>query len=184
MKVWCTLFCRVMQNFSTILPDCPSILHKQPNNDRQIRLISPIPSSKRSTSKAFHDQSEMDSHDDTIVASRNCTVLHHTERSCDVAPFSDTYDPMKDVEIFSAAIGFTSVTVRQYILVFHKALYMPELDHTLINPNKLRQFHTQVQDNPDHATEPMNITNPSGDFIACLESQGKNIFPTPGFQIR
>ena len=53
---------------------------------------------------------------------------------------------------------------------------MPELDHTLINPNQLRQFHTQVQDNPDHATEPMNITNPSGDFTACLESQGKNIF--------
>ena len=55
---------------------------------------------------------------------------------------------MKDVDIVSAATGFTSVTSRQYILVFHEALYMPELDHNLINPKKLRQFYTQVQDNP------------------------------------
>ena len=53
---------------------------------------------------------------------------------------------------------------------------MPELDHTLINTNQLLQFHTQVQDNPYHATEPMNITNPSGYFIACLEYQGTNLF--------
>ena len=118
----------------------------------------------------------MYSHADTTVAGRNCTVLHHTERPCDVAPFSDTYEPMKDVDIVSAATGFTSVTGQQYILVFHEALYMPELDHTLINPNQLRQFHTQVQDNPYHDTEPMNINNPSGDFTAWLEYQGTNIF--------
>ena len=53
---------------------------------------------------------------------------------------------------------------------------MPELHHTLINTNQLRRFHTQVQDNPYHATEPMNITNQSRNFTACLESQGKNIF--------
>ena len=50
------------------------------------------------------------------------------------------------------------------------------LDDTLINPNQLHLFHTQVQYNPYHATEPMSITNPSGDFTACLESQGTNIF--------
>ena len=53
---------------------------------------------------------------------------------------------------------------------------MPELNYTLINTNQLCQFHTQVQYNPYHSTEPMNITNPSVDFTACLEFQETNIF--------
>ena len=154
--------------------------------NRQILFIAPICSSNQSisssdrkpyhTSKAFHGQVELDIHSDMAVAGRNCTVLHHTERSCDVAPFPDTYEPMKDVDIVLSATGFKSVTGQQYTLLFHEALYMPELDHTLINPNELRQFHTQVQDNPYHVTEPMNITNPSGYFTACLEYQGTDIF--------
>ena len=93
-----------------------------------------------------------------------------------MALFPDIYKPMKDVEIVSVATIFTSMTGWQYFLVFHEALYIPELDHTLINTNQLCQFHTQVQDNPYHATEPMNVTNPSGYFTACLEYQGTNIF--------
>ena len=40
----------------------------------------------------------------------------------------------------------------------------------------MRQFQTQFQENPYHDIEAMNITNPSGYFTACLESQGTNIF--------
>ena len=94
------------------------------------------------------------------------------------------YEPMKDVDIVSKATGFTSVTVQQYILVIHEALYMPKLDHSLTNPNQLGQFHTQVQGNTYHATEPMNITNPSGYIIACLEPKGKKYPSTPGFKTR
>ena len=174
-----------MHKFSTILPNYASIVREKQNNGHQILFISPIRSSYQiisttarkpdHTSKTFHGWAELDSHTDTAVAGRNFTVLHHTEWSFDVSPFSDTYDQMKYFDIVSSATGFTSVTGWKYILVFHEALYMPELDHTLINPNQLRQFHTQVQENPYHATEPMNITNPIRDFIACLESQGKNI---------
>ena len=53
----------------------------------------------------------MESHADTTVTGQNCTILYHTDRSCDVAPFSDTYEPRKNVDIVSAAIGFTLVTV-------------------------------------------------------------------------
>ena len=175
-----------MCNISTILPNCASIVHEQQNNDRQIRFIPPIRYSNWSissiarkpdhTNKAFHGRAELDSHDHTTVAGRNCTVLKHTERSCDVAPFSDTYEPMKDVDNASEATGFTSVTGGKYILVFHEALYMMELDYILINPNQLRQFHMQVQDSPYYSTEPMNITNPIGDFTSCLESQRTYIF--------
>ena len=86
------------------------------------------------------------------------------------------YEPLKDVDIVSAETGFISVTGRQYILVFHESLYMPEPDHTLINNNQLRQFHMQVQENPYHAKEPMNIMNSSGYFTACLEYQGANTY--------
>ena len=84
---------------------------------------------------------------------------------------------MKDVGIVLAATRFTSVTGRQYILLFHDVFYMRELDHTLINYKQLCWFHTQVQDNLYHAIEAMNITNPSGDFTVCLKSQGEIYIP-------
>ena len=46
----------------------------------------------------------------------------------------------------------------------------------LINPNQLRHFDTEVQDNPYHATDPMSITSPNGEFMAWLQSQGTNVF--------
>ena len=50
------------------------------------------------------------------------------------------------------------------------------MDHTLINTNQLRHFDTEVQDNPNHATDPMSITSPNGEFMACLQSQGTSVF--------
>ena len=50
------------------------------------------------------------------------------------------------------------------------------MDHTLINPNQLRHFDTEVQDNPYHATDTMSITSPNGEFMACLQSQGTHVF--------
>ena len=90
--------------------------------------------------------------------------IWNTEILCYVAPFSDTYEPMKDVAIISTAIGFTSTTGRQYIIVFHECLYMPELSHTLINPNQLCNFQTEVQDNP-YAMDPMSIISPDVNLI-------------------
>jgi hypothetical protein len=52
---------------------------------------------------------------------------------------------------------------------------MPTLDHSLLNPNQLRHYGTIVQDNP-YCNEPMSITSPSGDFTACLQSMGTEIF--------
>jgi hypothetical protein len=52
---------------------------------------------------------------------------------------------------------------------------MPTLDHSLFNPNQLRHYGTQVQDNP-YCNEPMSITSPYGDFTVCLQSMGTDIF--------
>ena len=86
---------------------------------------------------SYSGRTELDSHADTTVAGRNCTVMHYIESSCDVAPFSDTYEPMTNIPIITAATGFTSTTGRQYILVFNEALYIKDMDRTLMNPNQL-----------------------------------------------
>ena len=126
--------------------------------------------------RPFHGRCEMDSHADTTVAGMNCAILRYTDRSCDVAPFSDKYTPMKDVPIVSTGTGFTSANGRNYILVFNKALYIQDMSHTLINPNQCRHYGALVQDNPYHTDEPMSITSPDEEFIACLQSEGTTVF--------
>ena len=67
----------------------------------------------------FHGRSDLDSQSDTTVARKNCVILRYTDCSCDVAPFSDKYTPMKDVPIVSAATGYMSANGRNYILMFN-----------------------------------------------------------------
>ena len=98
----------------------------------------------------FHIRCELDNHGDTTVEGKNCAIIKIMDRSCDVAPFLETYTPMKDILIVSAAIGFTSENGRNYILFLHEALYMPDMRHTLISPNQCRHFREKVQDNPYH----------------------------------
>ena len=85
--------------------------------------------------KIFYGKTELNSHANNTVAGRNCVPICHTERLCDVALFSDMYEPTKDVVIIYAATGFTSTTGRQYIIFFCECLYTSELSHTLINAN-------------------------------------------------
>ena len=124
----------------------------------------------------FHGRCELDNHADTTVAGKKCKIIKYTDRSCDVAPFSEKYTPMKDIPIVSAATGFTSENGRNYILVFHEALYMPGRRHTLINPNQFQQFGEKLKDNPYHEDCHMLIESPDRDFDAFLQSIGTVVF--------
>ena len=75
---------------------------------------------------------------------------------------------MKDIPIVPAATGFTSENGINYILVFHEALYMPDMEHTLINMNQGRHFGAKVPDKPYHDDCPMLIESTDGEFFACL----------------
>jgi hypothetical protein len=123
----------------------------------------------------FVASTEADSHADTFVAGKNCVPINYTERLCDVQPYSKDYAPVKNVPIITAATGFTAATGMNYILIFPEALYMPTLEHSLFNPNQLRQFGTIVQDNP-YSREPVRVISPDGDFTACLQSKGTDIY--------
>jgi hypothetical protein len=93
---------------------------------------------------------ELDSHADTVVLGRNCVILSYTGRECDVSPYTDVYDAIKGVPIVSGATAWTSQSTGDtYILVFNEALWMGDtMDHSLLNPNQMRHYGIQVNDNP------------------------------------
>ena len=78
---------------------------------------------------------------------------------------------MKDVPIVSAATGYTSANRLNYILIFNEALYIPEMTHTLINPNQCQSFGAEIQDNPYHPIKTMSIPSEDENFITCLQYQ-------------
>ena len=123
----------------------------------------------------YFGRMEMDSHADTIVAGRNTTILNYTSRSCDVMPYNDEYSAKTNVPIVSAAAGYTSHTGENYILILNEALSMPELDHSLINPNQLRSNGIEVQDNP-YSEEPMSIISHTDGICIVLLSKGTTIY--------
>ena len=101
---------------------------------------------------------EIDSHADTIVAGANCVIIQYTGKECDVSPFREYLDSIKNVPIVHAATSWkSSETGQTYILVLNEALWMEDnTDHSLVNPNQLGYYVTKVQDNPMSA-EPIPI---------------------------
>ena len=91
---------------------------------------------------------ELDSDADTFVAGRNCVIMHYAERICDVMPHSDEHEPKSNVPIAQVATGYTAACGKRHILIFNETLYTLELENSLMNPNQLRNFSLEVQDNP------------------------------------
>ena len=67
-----------------------------------------------------------------------------------MSPYREDYESVSNVPIVHADTAWqSSHTGQTYILVFHGALWMGgHMDHSLVNPNKLRHYGTKVQDNP------------------------------------
>ena len=120
---------------------------------------------------------EMDSHADTIVLGSNAIILHYTSRVCDVSPYSNSYEPIKNVPIVTGATAVTSgATAETVILVFNEAIWMGDhLQHSLLNPNQLRHHGIVVQDNP-YADTSLHLTSFDDDFVLPMQSEGTTIF--------
>ena len=128
---------------------------------------------------------ELDSHADTIVLGANCVVLSHTGQTCEVMPYSDTYNAIADVPVVTGATLWTPPhDGDEYILIFYEVLWMGDtLQHTLVNPNQLRAYGTTVQDNP-FASSPLIFDPPNGPVIT-LTTMGTIIYCTtraPSYQ--
>jgi len=135
-----------------------------------------VPNNKQGV---FDGRVEMDSHADTFVAGRNCILMHYTERVCDVMPYSEEYEAKSDIPIVQVATGYTAANGQRFVLIINEALWMPDLENSLMNPNQLRHFGVEVQDNPFHR-DPMVIRKDDEDdgngFVACLKTQGTVIY--------
>ena len=75
------------------------------------------------TPEVVYGKCESDSHADTIAAGANCVVLNYTGKGCDVSPYRDDYEAVKNAPIVNAATAWQShQTGQTYILVFNGAL--------------------------------------------------------------
>ena len=117
----------------------------------------------------------MDSHADTTVLGSNCVVLAYTGKECEVSPYADKYDAIRNIPVVTGATVWTnSQDGAPILLVFNEALWMGDrLHHTLINPNQLRSYGVDVQDNPFAKEDLAIITD---DYIIPLDTQGTIIF--------
>ena len=132
---------------------------------------------KTKIQRRVNSRIELDSHADTIVAGANCCVMHYTCRECDVSPYHEDYKPIKGVPIVQAATVWQSALTGQgYILIFNEALWMGDsIENSLINPNQLRHYGIDVQDNPV-SDLPLYIMTAEKDFNMELLIQGTTIF--------
>ena len=105
-------------------------------------------------------------------------ILHHTGKVCEVSPYLDDYKAIKNVLVVCGATLWTdTVDNQEYILVFNESLWMGDsLTHSLINPNQLHAFCTEVQDNP-FSTERLSIQPASHDITIPLQTLSTIIYP-------
>jgi hypothetical protein len=119
----------------------------------------------------------MDTHADTCVLGSNFVLLSRTGRICDVYPYSNDYEAIKDIPIVSGATAIQNEeTGEVFILVISEGLwYGDRLSHSLINPNQLRYNDVQVQDNPFDKNK-MCIYDPTTGVSIPLYANGTVIF--------
>ena len=138
-----------------------------------------ISSSKASisTTTVRYGNCELDSHADSTVAGNNCVILNYTGKECDVSPYREDYESIKNVPIVNAATAWQSPhTGQTYILILNEAIWMGEhMDHTLINPNQLRHFGTRVQDDPT-SSYPLSIITEDESFSMELAMTGTIVY--------
>ena len=101
-----------------------------------------------------------------LCSVRTFLLLSYTGRECDVAPYTETYDAIKNIPIVSAATVWTSLeSTETYILVFNEGLWMQgEMDHSLINPNQMWHNGATVQHN-HFSPSPLFIETAEADFF-------------------
>jgi Reverse transcriptase (RNA-dependent DNA polymerase) len=146
-------------------------------NRRTSHIHKTKTSAANDRSTPTYGRMELDSHADTIVLGSNAIILRYTSRECDVAPYSDSYEPIRNVPIVTGATAITSATTGEtIILVYHEAIWMgSQLDHSLLNPNQMRHHGIIVQDNP-YADVGLQLTANADDFAIPLQSDGTVIY--------
>eukprot|EP00957_Ditylum_brightwellii_P053773 4073287-Ditylum_brightwellii.AAC.2 len=117
---------------------------------------------------------ELDSHVDTTCVGRNTVPLYYTGQVCNVMPYNDTYQPVKDVPIGGAATAWTHPQSGHTIIFeLHQVLmFCDELDVTLANPNQIRYSGHMVCDDYKDEHRPLSISITATDIEVPLDVDG------------
>jgi hypothetical protein len=142
---------------------------------REIKAID-VTNSIFKSIKGTEGQCELDSHADTCVAGANFLAWDFTGTTCEVSPFTDAYESMKDVPVVSAATAWTNDDSGEtFILLFHQVLwYGNKLSHSLLNPNQIRHFGHALCDDVTDSTRFFGIE--TEDVSIPFTMKGTNIF--------
>ena len=154
-----------------------SVVSVNKTSQRRTSSVNKRGRKRQDNSHATYGRMELDSHADTIVLGSNAIIMHHTNRECDVSPYADSYEPIRNVPIVTGATAVTSSsTGMTYILVFNEAIWMGDLlDHSLINPNQLRSYGIEVQDNPFGDVR-MHFASDEDNFTHPMQADGTTIY--------
>ena len=73
-----------------------------------------------------------------------------TNEVCDVSPFLNAYAPVKEIPVGRCCTVWTcNDTGREILLVADQMLWFgSQMEHSLINPNQIREYGLPVFDNP------------------------------------
>ena len=120
---------------------------------------------------------EMDTHADTCCAGANWRLLELTGETCEVSPFLDSIDVVRNVEVGKCGTVWTSeVDGKEYLLLGDQMLWFgSRLPNLLLNPNQMRAFGLSVCDDPWDEHREFGIDSGVEEFIP-FQVDGTNIY--------
>ena len=115
----------------------------------------------------------LDSYAGTIVCRYNFIAMNFTGKGCDVAPYIDSYETIKEVQIVQASTAYNNHETGEITIIFlNKAICMGKIMyHTLVNLNQLSAYGMIVQDNP-FSEALFFIATENHDFMIPFSSKG------------
>ncbi len=107
---------------------------------RRVASVNATPNINISDNYSFQGRAEIDTRADTTCAGAAFALIETTGAECDVRGFHDDMAPIRNVPIATCATAYDHPILQEtLILLFHEALYFGKaMDHSLLNPNQLR----------------------------------------------
>ena len=118
----------------------------------------------------------MDSHANTCIIGPGFFPLTNAGKRSSVVPFLSSYTGVEDIKVVTEATVVTLPSEEQIILIVNQGLCFGEytaMKHTLFNPNQLRSYGVEVQDNT-FAKEHIGIRTKQ--FFIPMKTSGITIY--------
>ena len=122
-------------------------------------------------------ENECDTNADTCCLGKNFVILEYTQRTADVYAYMKDIAPFVGVPIVSAATAWDDpITGQTYLLVINEGLYYGnKMDHSLINPNQIRDYGIPVWDNAYDKSRNGELSIELDDVKVRMKTQGTKI---------